>query len=131
MDSYQQGVEQLRQMLGAERMQCIVDRFRTLSPAFEQETVAVVFGRTGSREALDRRPRSLCSIGILSALGRHNAVRIVFDLAIRNGAILDEITETLLQVAIYGGYPAALDASIELEGVLDEMKTKHRLEMAA
>lgn len=125
MDSYQQGVEQLRQMLGLERMQSIVDRFRALSPAFEQEVIAVVFGRTWSREALDRKTRSLCSIGILAALGRQNAVRIVFELAIRNGATLDEITETLLQVAIYGGYPAALDALTVLESVLDGMKTKH------
>jgi 4-carboxymuconolactone decarboxylase len=125
MDSYQQGVEQLRQMVGPERMQCIVDRFRALSPAFEQETIAVVFGRTWSREALDRKTRSLCSIGILAALGRQNAMRIVFELAIRNGATLDEITETLLQVAIYGGYPAALDALTTLESVLDGMKTMH------
>src|SRR3972149_7110841 len=62
MDGYQQGVEQLRQMVGAERMQCIVDRFRALSPAFEQETIAVVFGRTWSREALDRQTRSLCRL---------------------------------------------------------------------
>lgn len=122
MDSYQQGVQQLRQMLGQERMQRIVDRFRALSPAFEQEVVAAVFGRTWSRAALDRKTRSLCSIGILAALGRQNAMCIVFELAIRNGASLDEITDTLMHVAIYGGYPAALDALTVLENVLDEMK---------
>lgn len=121
MDHYQQGVEQLVQMLGPERAQAIADRFRALSPAFEQEAVAVVFGRTWSREALDRKTRSLCSIGILTALGRGNALRIVFELAIENGATLEEITEVLLQVGIYAGYPAALDGLTVLEGVSASM----------
>jgi 4-carboxymuconolactone decarboxylase len=120
-DHYQHGVEQLSQMLGTERARTIVERFHALSPVFEQEAVAVVFGRTWSREALDRKTRSLCSIGILSAMGRSNALRIVFELAVHNGATLDEIIESLLQVAIYAGYPAALDALMVLEEVLAEL----------
>ncbi len=118
MDHYQQGIAQLTEMLGPERAQAIVERFRALSQAFEQEAITVVFGRTWSREAIDRRTRSLCSIGILAALGRANTLRIVFELAIKNGASLEEITEALLQVAIYAGYPAALDGLTVLEGVL-------------
>ncbi|MBI2958818.1 MAG: carboxymuconolactone decarboxylase family protein [Betaproteobacteria bacterium] len=123
LNHYQQGIEQLALMLGPERAQAIAERFRALNPAFEQEVIAVVFGRTWSRRALDRKSRSLCSIGILSALGRTSALRIVFELAIRNGATLDELTETLLQVAIYGGYPAALDALMVLESVLEGLDT--------
>lgn len=126
MDHYQQGVEQLAEMLGPERAQAIVERFRALSPTFEREAIAVVFGRTWSREALDRKTRSLCSIGILAALGRSNALRIVFELAIENGASLEEITEALLQVAIYAGYPAALDGLTVLEGVLTSIGARDR-----
>lgn len=117
MDHYQQGLDALSQMLGPERAQTIVERFRALSPVFEQEAVSVVFGRTWSRTALDRKTRALCSIGILAALGRVNALRIVFELAIKNGASQEEITEALLQAAIYAGYPAALDALTILEEV--------------
>jgi 4-carboxymuconolactone decarboxylase len=122
MDHYQQGIEQLAQMLGTERADAIAARFRTLSPVFEQEAVSVVFGRTWSREAIDRKTRSLCSISILAALGRTQALRIVFELALKNGASLDEITEALLQVAIYAGYPAALDGLTVLEGVVAESR---------
>lgn len=120
MNHYELGVAKLSSMLGAERAQTLVGRFRSLSPTFEQEAVSVVFGRTWTREALDVKTRSLCSIGILSALGRLNALKIVFDLALSNNATLDEITEALLQTAIYAGYPAALDALIVLEGVIKE-----------
>lgn len=122
MDHYQLGIEQLSRMLGPARAQAIVERFRALSPAFEQEAVAVVFGRTWSREALDHRTRALCSVGILAALGRAQALRIVFELALNNGASLDEITEALLQVAIYAGYPAALEALAILEAVMASRK---------
>lgn len=114
---HQKGIETLADMLGPERAQAIEARFRTLSPTFEQEAMSVVFGRTWSRDEIDRKTRALVSIGILSALGRGNALRIVFELAVANGASLAEITEVLLQVAIYAGYPAALDAL----AVLDEM----------
>lgn len=120
MNNYESGVETLSRMLGTERAQAIVGRFRSLSPAFEQEAISVVFGRTWSRDALDAKTRSLCSIGILSALGRQNALKIVFELALSNGATLDEITEALLQTAIYAGYPAALDAFTVLEDVMNE-----------
>ena len=122
MNDHDEGLKTLTDMLGPERAQSIEARFRELSPAFEHEAVSVVFGRTWSREALDRKTRALCSIGILSALGRTNALRIVFELAIANGASLDEIIEALLQVGIYAGYPAALDAFVELEGVMEDLE---------
>lgn len=117
MESYEQGIEQLETMLGEERAQQIAKRFRELSPVFEQEAVAVVFGRTWARTGIDRKTRSLCSIAILASLGRVGALRIVFELALKNGATREEITEVLLQVAIYAGYPAALDALVVLEGM--------------
>jgi len=123
LDHYEQGVEQLAVMLGAERAQAIIERFRGLSPAFEKEVIAVVFGRTWSRKALDRKTRSLCSVCILAALGRTDGLRVVFELAVRSGATIDEISEALLQVAIYAGYPAALDALAALEAALANLTT--------
>lgn len=119
MEPYDRGVEQLEEMLGRERAQTITGRFRELSPDFEQEAVAVIFGRTWSRTGIDRKLRSLCSICIMAALGRTNGLKIVFELALRNGASRQEIVEVLLQVAIYAGYPAALDALVVLEEVLN------------
>lgn len=117
METYDQGIKQLEAMLGEQRAGQIAARFRELSPDFEQEAVAVVFGRTWARTGIDRKTRSLCSIAILAALGRTGALRIVFELARKNGATREEITEALLQVAIYAGYPAALDALVVLEAM--------------
>ena len=120
METYKKGVTQLTKMLGEEQASLIIDKFNSLSPVFEQEAVSVVFGRTWSREQLDLKTRSLCSICILAALGRVNALKINFALAVENGATSDEMVEALLQVAIYAGYPAALDALSILHEVLKE-----------
>jgi len=118
MDDYQNGIEILKKMLGTERAEAVAERFRSLSPAFEREAVTVVFGRTWSRGAIDLKTRSLCSIAILASLGRMNALKINFTLALENGAALEEIVEALLQVAVYAGYPAALDALVLLDEVV-------------
>jgi 4-carboxymuconolactone decarboxylase len=114
MDDYQSGIEIVRKMLGTERAEAVFAKFRALSPAFEKEVVSVVFGRTWSRGVIDLKTRSLCSICILASLGRLNALKINFSLARENGASLEEIVEALLQVAVYAGYPAALDALVLL-----------------
>lgn len=120
MKDYMKGMETLTKLLGTEQAEGIAARFKELSPSFENEAISVVFGRTWAREAIDPKTRSLCSIGILAALGRFGALRIVFDIALSNGATVEEITEALLQVAIYAGYPAALDALPILKAVLEE-----------
>ena len=120
MNDYSKGLEMLKSLIGAEQADKVVGRFQELSPAFEHEAISVVFGRTWSREAIDPKTRSLCSIGILAALGRQGALRIVFGIALNNGATVEEITEALLQVAIYAGYPAAFDALPILQEVLEE-----------
>jgi 4-carboxymuconolactone decarboxylase len=120
MNDYMKGVETLTKLVGAEQGERVAARFKELSPAFENEAISVVFGRTWARQNIDPKTRSLCSIGILAALGRFGALRIVFNIALSNGATVEEITEALLQVAIYAGYPSAFDALPILKAVLEE-----------
>jgi len=126
MDSYRQGLEVLTGMLGTDRAAAVVEKFRSLSPVFEQEAVSVVFGRTWARGGIDLKTRSLCSICILASLGRINALKINFTLALENGASLEEITEVLLQVGVYAGYPAALDALSLLDEIVKQSPPESR-----
>ncbi len=120
MNDYERGLEQFRKMLGNERIDQLIARFQSVCPDFEKEVVAVVGGRFWTREGIDLKTRSLCSIGILAALGRNNALKLNFEMALNNGATIDEIFEALMQVAVYAGFPAAWDAFLKLEEVLKE-----------
>ena len=117
-DDYARGLEQFRQMVGAERIDALVQRFAAVCPDFEKEVVSVVGGRIWTRGGIDLKTRFLCSICVLAALGRTNALRLNFDMALNNGAGVKEIFEALFQVAVYVGYPAMWDALVMLEEVL-------------
>ncbi|HRJ42278.1 MAG: carboxymuconolactone decarboxylase family protein [Caldilineaceae bacterium] len=118
MTDYERGYAQFRQMVGEDRIEGLLARFATVCPDFETEVVSVVGGRVWTRPGLDLKTRSLCSICALAALGRVNALRLNFQMALKNGATPEEIFEALFQVAVYAGYPAMWDALVMLEEVL-------------
>ena len=127
MTDYERGYAQFAQMVGEDRIDALLARFRAVYPDFETEVVSVVGGRVWSRPGLDLKTRSLCSICTLAALGRVNALRLNFQMALNNGATVEEICEALFQVAVYAGYPAMWDALTMLEAVLKEASSERDL----
>jgi len=68
------------------------------------------WGAVWGREELPRKTRSMLNLAMLSVLNRPNELRIHVKAALTNGVTRDEIREIFLQVAIYGGVPAAGDS---------------------
>jgi len=119
---YERGYRQFADMVGEEHIGELIRRFKAVCPDFEKEVVSVVGGRIWSRGVIELKTRSLCSICVLAALGRTNALKLNFRMALRNGAKLPEIFEAIFQVAAYAGFPAAWDALEILSEVLREEK---------
>ena len=117
---YQKGYRQFSKMVGKANMGKLVARLKLVCPDFEREVVSVVGGRIWTRGGIDLKTRSLCSICVLAALGRNNALKLNFQMALRNGAKVGEICEAMFQVAVYAGFPAAWDALDKLAEVLKE-----------
>jgi 4-carboxymuconolactone decarboxylase len=79
------------------------------------------WGAVWGRAGLDRRTRSMLNLAMLSALNRPNELKVHTRGALRNGVTTDEIREDLLQVAIYCGVPAGVDAfRVAREAIADE-----------
>ena len=121
-DDYEKGYRQFAEMVGEENIEKLLARFRSVCPDFEREVVSVVGGRIWTRGGIDLKTRSLCSISILAALGRVNALRLNLQMALNNGAKVEEIFEAIFQVAAYAGFAAAWDALDQLALVLNEEK---------
>lgn len=68
------------------------------------------WGAVWGREELPRKTRSMLNLAMLSALNRPHELEMHIRGALRNGVTREEIREVLLQVAIYCGVPAAVDA---------------------
>lgn len=80
------------------------------------------YGEIWGREALPRKMRSLLVLAMMCAANRPHELRIHLRGAIANGCSREEIREVLLQVAIYCGIPASLDAHNMAMEVFAEMK---------
>ena len=79
------------------------------------------WGDVWSRPGLDRRSRSILNLGMLCALGKSEELRLHVRGALRNGLTKAEMQEIFLQVAVYCGAPASLEAFKVAQEVFDEM----------
>ena len=69
-----------------------------------------VFGALWTRPGLDRRSRSLVTLGALIALRASDELKAHFQIALHNGLTLEEIEEVIYHMTGYAGYPAAVNA---------------------
>ena len=110
--SFDRGARLLNKMLGPGDARRVRAAWRKLAPDFERYVLTFLSGEIWSRPGLDRRTRSLCTIAVLTALGRTNGLELNIRMALRNGATRAEIIETLLHIAPYVGFPAVWDALV-------------------
>ncbi len=73
-----------------------------------------------SRPGLPERDRSLITVAALCALHRPNELRIHIGRALDNGLSRQEVSEVIMHMAIYGGFPVAVEGMAIAKGVFDE-----------
>lgn len=83
------------------------------------------WGEIWTRPGLDRKTRSVVNLAMLTALNRPHEVRLHVRGALNNGLTKDEISEILLQSAIYCGVPAALDSFRIAADVIKEVEAEN------
>ncbi len=109
-DMQQAGLTIRKEMFGAE----VVDKRMTSAGEFGAPLQRMInqyaYGEIWGREALPRKTRSLLVLAMMCAANRPHELLIHLRGAITNGCTREEIREVLLQVAIYCGIPASLDA---------------------
>jgi len=68
------------------------------------------WGAVWGRDELPLKTRSMLNLAMISVLNRPHELKTHVRGALTNGVTREEIREILLQVAIYAGAPAAVDA---------------------
>ena len=116
---YEAGLRNRRRVLGDD----YVDRALAGADAFNEEFQQILteycWGKVWGRSTLTDRERSLINLGMISALNRGTEFKAHVRGALRNGCTAAEIRDTLLQVAIYCGVPAGVEAFRLAREVLD------------
>lgn len=98
------------QVLSAEYVNKAIDGADDFNRDFQQLLTEYCWGYNWSREGLTLKQRSLLNLGILAALNRGAEFEVHFRGAIKNGLTMDELQDALIQIAIYCGMPAGVEA---------------------
>ena len=108
-ERYEKGLRVLR-AIEPEHAERTVAAVAAVAPDFARHVVAFAFGDVCGRPGLDLRTRELATVAALTALGTAVAqLEVHIRGALNVGASREEIVETITQMAVYAGFPAALN----------------------
>jgi len=122
-DRYARGWEKLKGIDG-EAGERVIESLKDISPDLGRYTIEFPFGDIYSRPGLDLKSREIATVAALTAMG--NALpqlKVHINGALNVGCTRQEITEVIIQMAVYAGFPAALNgmfAAREVFGQRDE-----------
>ena len=90
--------------------QNVVDALEDIAPDFATYLLEFSFGDIYSREQLDVRDREIATIAALAAMGTAQPqLKVHIEAGLNVGLSREEITEILMQMAVYAGFPSALN----------------------
>lgn len=108
-DRYARGQRALAEIDGAAG-QAVIDALADIAPDFARYLFEFPFGDIYSRPGLDLRSREIATIAALAALGHATPqLKVHIRAGLNVGLTQEEIIEILMQMAIYAGFPAALN----------------------
>jgi len=106
----QTGLETLDRLSGGD-VQAYFDGFAAGSPDLARLSIEFAFGEMLARDGLDQKAKLFAIISMLAASGnRAAALRLHLAGALAHGVTREEILEVLIQLSVYRGFPAALNA---------------------
>jgi 4-carboxymuconolactone decarboxylase len=120
-ETWEQGMRVRREVLGDAHVDRAAGRTTPFTEPFQDLITRYAWGEIWSRPGLSRPERSMITLTALAVLRQEEELAMHVRAAVRNGLTEEQITEVLLQVAIYAGVPAANRAFAVAQGVLAEL----------
>ena len=114
------GMTVRREVLGDGHVDRAVATTTSFTEPFQDLITRYAWGEIWSRPGLSRAERSLVTLAVLAALHHDNELAMHVKAALRNGLQPEQISEVLLQVALYAGVPAGNRAFAVAQRVLSE-----------
>ena len=88
----------------------VIDSLADIAPDFAQYLLEFPFGDIYARPGLDLRSREIATIAALTAIGHAQPqLKVHIAAGLNVGLTREEIVETIMQMAVYAGFPAALN----------------------
>lgn len=120
-ERFQRGWNKLREIDGkaGER---VIESLADIAPDFARYLIEFPFGDIYSRSQLDLRSREIAVVAALTALGNAAPqLKVHIHGALNVGCSREEIIEVIMQMAVYAGFPAALNGLFAAKEVFSEV----------
>jgi 4-carboxymuconolactone decarboxylase len=117
---YERGLAKMREIFGPEA-ETAVKALAATSPDLARYLVEFPFGDIYPRPSLDAKTREMLTVAALTVLGYAQAeLKDHIRGALNVGCSREEILEIITQMAVYAGFPAALEATKTAAAVFAE-----------
>ena len=128
--SYLRGIETMRTIFGP-GIDLALKGLAAKSPELARQLVEFPFAEVYTRTTLDLKTREMLTVAALTVIGYAQAeLKDHIRGALNVGCTREEILEIILQMAVYAGFPAALEAVKTAAAVFDDTPTPARPEAA-
>jgi len=121
---YERGLAVRRKVLGEAHVERSLAGATDLTRDFQRFITETAWGSVWSRPGLDVKTRSMLTIAMLAALGRHEELKLHVRATRNTGVTPAEIVEIVIQSAIYAGVPAANSALHCVQEALAALETE-------
>ncbi len=121
-ERFKRGWEKLKEVDGQAGVN-VIESLKDISPDLAKYTIEYPFGDVYNREILDNRTKEIAVVASLTALGNARPqLKVHINGALNVGVTEEELSEIMILMSVYAGFPSALNGTLALKEVLEERK---------
>lgn len=114
------GWEKLAEIDG-EQGERVIEALKNIAPDFADMVIEFPFGDVYSRPGLDLKSREIATVAALTVMGTAQPqLKVHVHGALNVGCTRQEVIEIMIQMAVYAGFPVALNGLFAAKEVFDE-----------
>lgn len=104
----------------------VIESLKDISPDLGEYIIEYGFGDVYSRNTLDNRTKEIAVVAALTAMGTaESQLRVHINAALNVGVTSQEISEIMILMSLYSGFPSALNGTFALKEVLKERASEN------
>ena len=119
---FDKGLATRKQVMGEDYVATALGNMTPFTQPIQEYITAKAWGDVWQRPGLDLKTRSMITVAMLTALGKHQELKGHVRGALNNGVTPAELQELLLHAAVYCGAPSAAEAFRTAAEVVDAPK---------
>jgi 4-carboxymuconolactone decarboxylase len=119
-ERYERGWKKLQEV-DKEAGKRVIESLKEIAPDLGRYIIEFPFGDVYSRPCLDLKSREIATVAALTALGNAQPqLKVHIHGALNVGCTREEVVEVIIQMAVYAGFPAALNGMFAAKEVFKE-----------